>query len=210
MAGSNKRPLAVLHIALLKALALFIAKMRTISLNMATNVAMYPTPSPSLATFDTNIDALEVAEAKASTHVTGSKALRDKAYDLVLDNVHNLQAYVQTLADNAADVDDAIALITNSGFDLKNQGVRVKPDFEVKQGELSGSAELIAKFSGLRTANEWQMSTDQQTWIALPTTIQASTVVTGLAVKTTVYFKHRPVTKDGIGNWSQILALNIA
>lgn len=207
MAKSNKRPIAVLHIALLKVLAIFIAKMRTISLNMANNVALYPSPTPSLATFDANIDALEVAEAKASTHVTGSAALRDQAYDLVLDNVHGLENYVQDLADNAADVDDAIALILNSGFDLKSQGAFVKPDFEVINTKISGVVELVAKASGPRTANEWRMSTDGINWTMLPSSIKAKTTESGLTPGATVYFQHRPVLKDGVGNWSQVVSI---
>lgn len=207
MAKSNKRPIAVLHIAMLKVLAIFIAKMRTISLNMANHVALFPTPAPSLATFNTNIDALEAAEAVASTHVTGSAALRDQAYDLVLDNVHSLQAYVQVLADAAADVDDAIALILNSGFDLKSQGTFVKPEFEVVNSEISGAVELVAKSSGSHSANEWRRSTDGINWTMLPSTIKAKTTESGLTPGATVYFQHRPVLSDGVGNWSQVVSI---
>lgn len=207
MATSNKRPLVVLHMAMLRKIHDFIAKMRGISLNMANNVALFPTPNPSLATFNTNIDALEAAETATETRTRGSVEARNNAYDLVLDNVHNLLNYVQDLADNAADVDDALELIVKSGFDVKNLGVRVKPDFEARNGKISGSVELIAKSLGVRTAYEWQKSSDQTTWTGLPTTLQAKTVVSGLTTGATVYFRGRPVTKDGEGNWSQIVAI---
>lgn len=209
MTSSNKRPLVVLNIQLLRKINDFIAKMRGISLNMANNVAVFATPSPSLATFNTNIDDLEDAEAATETRLRGSVQARDQAYDLVLDNVHNLLNYVQNLADNAADVDDALEIIALSGFDLKNQGVRVKSDFEVRNAALSGSVELIAKAVSYRAAYEWQMSTNSTTWNPLPTTLQAKTTVSGLTKGATVYFQYRPVVKEGEGNWSQIVAISV-
>ena len=207
MAKSNKRPLVVLNILKLKRINEFIAKMRGISLNMANNVALFPTPEPSLATFDTNIDALEVAEAATETRTRGSAQARDQAYDLVLDNVHGLENYVQNLADNSADVDDALTLIAASGFDLKNQGVRIKPDFEVRNTEISGTVELIAKAMGYRAAYEWEKSSNGIDWLPLPTTLQSKTELAGLTKNTLMYFRHRPVTKEGEGNWSQIVVI---
>ena len=125
----------------------------------------------------------------------------------MLDNVHNLLNYVQNLADNAADEDDAKTIIISSGFDLKSKGSRVKPDFEVRNGAVSGTIELITKSLGVRTAYEWQMSTDQAIWTNLPTTLQAKTTKSGLTKGSTVYFKQRSVTKDGEGNWSHIIAI---
>jgi len=207
MAKSNKRPIAVLNILKLRKIGDFIAKMRGISLNMANNVAIFTTPNPDLATFDANIDALEAAEAATETRTRGSVQARDQAYDLMLDNVHSELNYVQDLADAAADVDDALEVIALSGFDLKNHGVRVKPDFEAKNTELSGTVELAAKALGPRTAYEWFMSTDQTTWTELPTTMQAKTTVSGLTPGSIVYFKERGVTKEGEGNWSQIVVI---
>ncbi|MBP7498106.1 MAG: fibronectin type III domain-containing protein [Bacteroidales bacterium] len=207
MAKSNRRPLAALHIKLLRVLAIFIAKMRNISLNMRNHPELYATPSPSLDIFDANIDALEAAEAVASTKVTGSAALRDQAYDLVNDNVHNLQSYVQILADNAADEDDAKAIILNSGFDLKMRGVYIKPEFEAKNTDLSGIVELAAKSAGTDAAYEWRISQDGEVWTDLETTLVAKQRVSGLTKGSNYFFKYRTVTKAGTSRWSQSISL---
>ena len=125
----------------------------------------------------------------------------------MLDNAHNLQNYVQDLADNSADNDDALAIIGHSGFDLKNKGVRIKPEFEAKHGKVSGEILLFAKSAGLRASYEWRMSVDQLTWTDLPDTIQAKTKVSGLTPGQIYYFKQRAITKAGQGSWSQIFVI---
>lgn len=207
MANSQLRPLVVLNIAKLRRINDFIAKMRGISLNMGNNVALFPAPSPTIATFSTNIDALEAAEAVIKTGLRNAVEARNQAYDLVLDNVHNLQNYVQNLADNAADYDDAVNLIAASGMDIKGRGTRVKPDIEVRNGSISGSVELIVKAKKGRNAYEWQMSADQLTWTMLPVTLQAKTTLTRLTKGQTLYFRSRPVTKGGEGDWSQVVTI---
>ena len=208
MAKSNKRPLAVLHMAKLKKLGSFIEKMRAIVLDMTNNAALFPSPTPALATVTTHITALETAEDVAKTRVAGSVAARDQKYDIVLDDAHGLLAYVQTLADSAANEEDAVALINASGFDLKNHGVRVKPAVNVANTKVSGTIQLTAKSPGKRSANEWQMSTDRTAWTNLPATLEAKTSVAGLTPGNTIYFRHRPVIKGGSeSSWSQIVSI---
>lgn len=203
--GKKQRPIAALNKP--AAITGFIAKMRTIALNITNHPELYLSPMPSIATFTANIDALEDAEAVASTHVTGSAAKRNQKYDLVLDNVHNLQLYIQVLADNADDTDDAITIITNSGFDLKERGVYVKDALKATHGKLSGTVKLTAKAIEDAGAYEWQISDDNLNWTPLPTTIDATTKATGLTPATTVYFRCRPVMTDGIGDWTQAVSI---
>jgi hypothetical protein len=46
-----------------------------------------------------------------------------------------------------------------------------------------------------------------KTWVELPETLQARTSVTGLQPATTYSFRFRPVTRMGVGDWSQPLSL---
>ena len=180
MAKSNLRPLAVLHTQKVRKIGSFIEKIRAIVLDMTNNVALFPTPTPTLATVTTHITALEAAEDVAKTRVAGSVAARDQQYDVVLDDAHGLLNYVQTLADVAANEEDAVALINASGFDLKHHGVRVKPAITVNTTKVSGTVQLVAKSPAKRAANEWQMSTDRTIWTNLPATLEAKTTVSGL------------------------------
>ena len=210
MASSNKRPLAVLHMQALRKLGNFIEKIRVIVLDMTNNIALFPLPSPSLPTVTTHITELETAEDEAKTRQTGKVAIRNQKYDQVLDDAHGLLNYVQTLADNAADEDDAIAIITASGFDLKNQGVRIKPALTVVNTPVSGLVQLVAKSPGKRSANEWQMSVDRTVWTNLPATLEAKTSISGLTPGITMHFRHRPVVKGREPSaWSQIVSIII-
>ncbi|MBP7498002.1 MAG: hypothetical protein KA792_10100 [Bacteroidales bacterium] len=209
MAKSQLRPIVVLKITSLRILGNFILKMHGIYANMTLNAALFPNPPVALATFLTNIEALEEAEQKVKTKLKGSAETRNQAYDLVLDNVHNLQNYVQSLADNAAEYDDALNIIARSGFDVKGRGVREKPDFYVKNGEVSGEILLYSKAAASRASYEWRMSADQQIWTDLPDTIQSKTKVSGLTPGQLYYFKKRAITKAGPRSWSQIVAIYV-
>ena len=208
-AGKQSRQIAVLNINKLRKINDFMAKMRGISLNMSLHTALFPSPMPSLLTFNANIDALEDAEAVTKTRVRGSVEARNQAYDLVLDNVHNLLNYVQSLADNADDAADAKEIIICSGFDLKTKGSHTKDELEVRNGAVSGQIFLIAKAVYKAGAYEWQMSIDNQTWIQLPSTIKAKTKVNELIPATTVYFRCRAITISGEGNWTQAVPIMV-
>jgi hypothetical protein len=208
MAKSNLRPLAVLHTQKVRKIGSFIEKIRAIVLDMTNNVALFPSPTPTLATVTTHITALEAAEDVAKTRVAGSVAARDQQYDVVLDDAHGLLAYVQTIADNAANEEDSIAIINASGFDLKHHGVRVKPAINVSSTKVSGTIQLVAKSPARRAANEWQMSTDRTIWTNLPATLMAKTTVAGLTPGSTIYFRHRPVVKGTApSGWTQIVSI---
>jgi hypothetical protein len=143
----------------------------------------------------------------AQTRINGSAAARNLKYDVVLKNVHGLQNYVQTLADNAIDEHTAIAIINASGFDLRNKGVRVQPNFSVVNGDVSGTVILKAKSSGNRAAYEWRRSPNNATWTELPPTLQAKVSVDGLTPATIMYFQYRTILKDGATSWSQSVSI---
>jgi hypothetical protein len=75
--------------------------------------------------------------------------------------------------------------------------------FAARPGTLSGQVKLVAPSAGRRSSYEWESSTDGgKTWEANSPTIQAKTIVTGLAVGSSVQFRYRTVTKTGAGDWS--------
>jgi hypothetical protein len=209
MPKRKKRFIVVLHERKLGAIGNFIMKMREIALMVGNEPLLYPTPVPSISTFQLHINELVDAETVAERHTTGSAAERDIKYNLVRNDVHNLQNYIQTLVDNAATEDDAVILIINAGFEVKKYGVRVRPDFEVRKTNISGTVKLIAKRAAKISSNKWEMSYDNNTWISLPITEQAKTFVKGLKPGRIVYFRHCPVVKSGEGNWSQTVSICI-
>ncbi|HKR04521.1 MAG TPA: hypothetical protein VJY62_07780 [Bacteroidia bacterium] len=207
MANSSKRPIALLALSRFRKIGNFILMVRTVILNITNHTGFFATPAPPLATVITDTNDLEAAEAIAKTHVTGSAAARDLQYDIVLNDMYGLQGYVQNLADLAADEATAIAIINASGFGLRNHGVRVKPLLSVKHGDEEGAVKLFSKAAGKRASYEWGQSPDGIAWTDLPVTLQAKTTVTGLTVGSKMYYRVRPVLKDGAGFWSPVVSI---
>lgn len=208
MATSQKRPVAILQTKRYRKIGDFILKVRTLIVNITNNVALFATPLPAVADVDKDVDDLEAAEAIAQTRVVGSVADRDVKYDKVVDDVHNWLAYVQTLADNAADEATSVLIIESSGFDLRKRGVRVKAPMEAKQGDVSGSVKLTARSQG-RASYQWQKSSDGVAFTNLPATLQAKTTADGFTPGNAYYFRCRPVTKSGEGDWTSIVSLMV-
>jgi len=207
---SNKRPLAILRMQTIRAIGKFILKAKTIVLNIGNHTTIFVTPDPTLAIVTTDIGALETAEAVAETRVTGSAAARNAKYDIVLNDLRDLLGYVQKIADDAGDENAAIAIIQASGFDLKNHGVRVKPDLEVKQGPASGEVRMIAKAAPKaegRAMYEWQKSADEIVWLPIFTTLGTRGIVNGLTPDSKWYFRVRVLNKFGTKGWSSVVSI---
>jgi hypothetical protein len=203
---SSNRPLAILQMRTVRRIGKFILRVRTILLNIGNNATIFVTPTPSPAIVKTDTDNLEAAEAIAETRVAGAAQARNLKYDIVLEDVRGLLSYVQGLADKAADEATAIAIISASGFDLKNHGVRVKPQLAVKNG-LAGTVLLASKAAARRVFYEWQQSSDGITWADLPATLRAKTKVSGLTAGSLLFFRVRAILKDGAQDWSSAVSI---
>ena len=168
----------------------------------------FPSPTPSLATFQADVAALSAAEAAVLSRTKGAVETRNAKLAVVHNDLGTLKAYVQTVA-AAAPTADADAIIESAGMTIRAVTQHDKPALAAKPGSVSGTVNLAAKAVGKRAAYTWQYSTDQKTWTTLPQTLEAKTGITGLTVATEYYFRFQTVTKDGLGNWSQTVALTV-
>ena len=159
--------------------------------------------APKLLTLKNDSITLDAKETGLKTKPpTTTKAQRDAALLVVQNDLRGLKADVQTLAD--ATPANAENIITAAGMKVKKQGAINKQDFTVKDGEVSGSATLIAKgIDAARGAHDWAKSDDGINWSSLTPTLAATTVVSGLTRGTIVKFRHRAILKDGPADWSQ-------
>ena len=171
-----------------------------------TNNAHFPAPTPTLATFQADVAALNAAETAVLSRAKGSVETRDAKLAVVRTDLENLRTYVQSVAAVAAP-SDADAMIEGAGMTIRKVTLNDKPALAAKSGSVSGTVNLAAKAAGKRAAYTWQYSTDQKTWTSLPETIQSKAGITGLTAGTLYYFRVQSVTKDGLGNWSQIVSL---
>ena len=167
-----------------------------------------PRPAPPLATISANLAAVEAAQTVALTKVKGAVQDRDAKAAVVKEDMRHIVAYVQGIAD--ADPTNAEAIIHSAGLSVGKTATRSKQALVAKSGLVSGSVTLVAKSAGKRASYEWELSTDQKTWTPLASTLQAHTTATSLTPATTVYFRHRAVTKVGPGDWSQVIAHVVA
>jgi hypothetical protein len=141
------------------------------------------------------------------TRASWTRPVRDeKRQDLTILLQH-LCIYVQTTAD--ANPAQAASIIESSGMSVKK--VRVSPArvFAAMRWRVSGSVKLVApKAAGKSVAYEWAYSIDgMKTWVLLPVTVQASTIVDGLQPGSTVVFRYRVTTKRGAGDWSDPVSI---
>jgi len=208
---TNKRATAVLNMKKLKPIGDFVNKMNLIRSNMLTNVATFPNPPISVAAngaFAGDIATLVTDETAALTKATGTAAARDVSKEQVLTDAHQLQGYVQSLADALHNTLKAVALIELSGFDVSLKTPHTKSDFSAKRTKISGQIKLAINVKKMcegekRYSVKWQSSPDAgKTPNDLPSTIKGSTLVSGLAPGIWMWFRFMVVLKDGEHGWS--------
>jgi hypothetical protein len=171
-----------------------------------TNNPKFPSPSPSLSTVTAAIAALAAAEAAALARAKGAVTARNDKKAALVALLQHLRTYIQTVAD--ADAENSAAIIQSAGYSVKKTPVHKPRIFSVTQGAVSGTAKVVAPTAAARASYDWEYSTDGgKTWIALPSSLRAATSITGLAQGSTVMVRYRTVTKAGVADWSQPVAL---
>jgi hypothetical protein len=170
-----------------------------------TNNAFFPTPNPPLSTLATLIAKVDAAETAVKTRAVGTVEARDLAKENLVQALHDVRAYVQSIAN--ASPEQADAMIASAALRSKKIPAHLKADLAVTAGDVSGTAKIAAKAVAVRAAYEWQWSADGgKTWTSLPPTLQARTTVVGLPVGATCSFRFRALTRTGEGDWSQTVA----
>jgi hypothetical protein len=165
----------------------------------------FPSPWVPISNVAAGVTAASAAQAVVLTRARGTRAARDALIVTLKADLRGLEAYVQSVADDSPR--DALVIIASAGMDAKRRSLPSKPLVEARQGPVSGRAVLIAKWAGDRAMYEWRFSTDQVTWTLAPQTMRSRAIISGLVPVTRYYFQLRVTTKDGPGNWSQVVSL---
>jgi hypothetical protein len=164
-----------------------------------TNNKWLPSPNPLVAAVESALAIVISAQTVALTKVVGSVRVRNAALFKLKAAMEKLANQVQDVADE--NPQDAPAIIESCGFHVKGSPAHVKAQFKVKQGEVAGTALLIALALVGAIAYFWQMSVDQKTWVDITPTDTASTLVTDLTPATTYYFRFRVLVKGGYSEY---------
>jgi hypothetical protein len=182
-----------------------IAYAKFIAQRLATE-PVFASPTLPLAAFQADIAALEEAEVRVLTRTMGTVAARNAKLLAVQSDLNTLRSYVQRIAD-AHPGAAAAAIVESAGMSVKRSSGHGKPDFEVKRGPVSGSVHLFARAARTRASYDWAYGADESLWTRIDSTVRADAEVSGLAPGTRYFFRVRSVTKEGVGNWSQVLSL---
>jgi len=177
---------------------------RSVAAAMSGNPA-FPSPTPPIATLEADLAALEAAHVRTLTRALGTTSERDAKLATVQTHLACLRTYVQQVADTSPG--EAEVLIASAGMSLKRPTGRPRPVFVAKEGLVSGTVRLVAKAPPTRASHDWQRSLDGTAWIDLERTIQARTELSGLVPGTWYLFRHRALTREGVGDWSQVVSL---
>ena len=120
--------------------------------------------------------------------------------------LEQLKGCVQSAAD--ANLDNGVSIINGAGMAVRKTPAGHPHVLAAKPGPVAGSVKLTAPAAARRASHNWQYSTDGgKTWVAMPSTLQSKTSMTGLPSGTTVQFRSCPVTKAGQGDWSAPVSL---
>ncbi len=181
-----------------------IKKARYIVTSMTGN-ANFTTPSPTLATITTNINALEAAAIAAmGGGVDDTANMHAKEYTLDM-SLKLLVFYVYSIAVQNLITADAVAL--SAGMELRKQAVHTAREFTVSVTENAGEVKLSTK-AVKRATYMWEMCTDpsnEENWEIAGQGTRAKLLVTGLTSATRYYFRVSVINKDGQGPWSNVL-----
>lgn len=150
-------------------------KARLFAANIAANATVFANPNPPLATFNTAIDNLDRAIAEASDGGKIKTALRQDYEDELMRQAHILAAYVTEVANGD------VQIIHLAGMEEKKKGVITHPDFEVQQGDHTGSVNMKVKASKEKVFYRWEHSSDAVSWISDGITNASRTTIDGLA-----------------------------
>ena len=69
------------------------------------------------------------------------------------------------------------------------------------------TAHLVARAAKTRASYNWQQSSDGVIWVDLPRTVRADAEVTGLAAGVRYSLRYRTLTKEAVGDWSDVVSV---
>ena len=192
------RPVAVLNLPKKSVHGLITHATRVVKAMTANPV--FPVPVPALATVMAAVADLRDADAKVAERIPDAIVTRDARRAALVTLLQSLRMHVQVVADGRAPA--GAAVIEGAGLAGKRIGDRPPRIFAALAGLARGTVKLIAPTAGRRASYNWQYSLDGETWIELPSTLQATTTLTGQVPGTVLRFRYRSVTRTGETEWS--------
>ncbi|MBI3503054.1 MAG: hypothetical protein HY063_14805 [Bacteroidetes bacterium] len=155
----------------------------------------FPTLQGDLPQLQTDITTLIADEQKTLNRVPGSAALRDEQKAIVYNELDGLRGIVQKVVNQPANIANAVAMAEGGGMEVKGRAKRSKDELTVRNGDMSGSCDLIAKAAAKKAAYLWQQSTDNINFVYCDPicTLETKNTVENLTPKTDYWFRFRAI-----------------
>jgi hypothetical protein len=158
-----------------------------------------------IATLETDTNDLEKKQGPAMTKAVGSAEARNTPLGKVHTDIDNICQAVQALVD--ANPGQGEEYATAAAMHLRKQTRAPKPWLAAKMVKgTPGSARLKAKAVKRGACYEWQMSTDDKSWVMVGSSTVANWTVTGLSAGSTYYFRFRTTIGHVTGDFTQALS----
>ena len=167
----------------------------------------FPNPNPPLSVVAAHINEFEDAESKAASRTKGAAAFRDAKKRRLLDDLNQLQAYVQSVVTEGMTPAEAAAVIESAFMSVRKTPPRSIPEVSAKCGDVSGKVVLAAKAVAQESVYAWEYSVDQSKWTPVTETMKSRTEVSGLTPACIYYFRYRALTRAGWQDYSHVVSL---
>jgi hypothetical protein len=173
------------------------------------HAALFPNPTVPTSALKAQVVVVNEAEIVAASRAKGTAKARNVQRNILVGMLEIELVYIQTIADQAATWDQAVAIIEAGGLPVAQIPKQTKDILMVKQGPKSGSVILEGNVGALagpsrrRFFFNWEYTLDGKTYVTLPSTPSRTTTVHGLTPLTSVGF-HVSVTdmNNVTGPWS--------
>jgi hypothetical protein len=157
--------------------------------------------------FGKAVDQLDAAQTKAKSGSKQDLKDRDAKAVVVFQQLQQIAAFVQCVANQQPTAAEAEAVIVGAGFEVKRRARRRKADFAAKYTGISGEARLVARAVKGARAYYWEWSTDQQTWTVALETAAPETTLHGFTPGQLYHFRFRTLGPEGKSDPSPVVTL---
>lgn len=180
----------------------YIRGCRTCTTALEQNAATFPSAAALVTKTDADVDLLETRELAIKTGTHGAADARNQQLAMVKSDMLQIRALVQQVID--ANPAQAETLAAQAGLHLRKPTTRRPRLLSVREGDASGSADVIWPSAGKHAAYNAQTSIDGgKTWSDMITTDLARARFSGLPVGATLLVRYRATIKGVTGNWSE-------
>ncbi len=180
---------------------------------LANYANVFTNPNPPLPAFSNQITVTDNAQVAVGQGGKGLAEARDVQIDILWGMMSSQLVYIQSVAGAAGSPALSVQLLKQAGVEVVLPGGRNKAIVAATQSQPGAPVALYANAKLLLGENlhrkhlfNWEYTLNGTTFIALPTTPEATTTVSGLTALTTVGFRVAvTVTKSPMGPWSPVV-----